>query len=639
MEKIGDGLHFSVLGQLEIVRGGAPVIIAAAKQRVALVALLLQANNLVTRHELIDRIWANDLPVDPSASLHTHIARLRHALRGGRHLIRTHDLGYSIQASAETLDVLRFRHLVGSAAEVRSRDDAGQEAQLLREALALWRGPVLADVASESLHREVVPPLEEERLRAQERWFEVCIRLGEPVEVIPDLRAAVDAHPTHERFWAQLILALSLGGRQVEALETYRTVSELLHTELGLDPGPEIQQAHERINSSLSMVPQAPFQQATGCLVPAELPADTGAFTGRATEVERLCDHMIGGTRQPAIFAISGVGGVGKSALAIHAAHQITSHFPDGQLYVDLHGARVDIESPPPDEVLKRFLRSLGLAEAAVPASVEEAAARFRSMTSDKRVLVVLDNARDAEQVRPLIPGGLGCGVIITSRRTLAPFSGVVHRGLDVLAEEEAGLLLSRLVGPERIEAEPEAAASVVRLCDGLPLALCIVAARLAARPAWSVAALRDRLTSEPHRLAELQMGDRAIRASFEVSYRDLTRGCDGVDAARLFRLLGVFGCKDVGPEAVAALADLPVGRADELLESLVEGQLVEALGTGRYRMHDLLRLYARECAETFGTMPVTAAPCPAACTAAGNWTRRDTVAEPSGGRCACTPA
>jgi tetratricopeptide (TPR) repeat protein len=250
----------------------------------------------------------------------------------------------------------------------------------------------------------------------------------------------------------------------------------------------------------------------------------------------------------------------------------------------------------------------LGLAEAAVPASVEEAAARFRSMTSGRRVLVVLDNARDAGQVRLLIPGGLGCGVIITCRRTLAPVGGVVHRGLDVLSEQEAGLLLSRLVGPQRIEAEPEALAGVVRLCGGLPLALCIVAARLASRPAWSVAAMRDRLGSEQHRLAELQMGDRAIRASFEVSYRDLARDGDGADAARLFRLLGVFDCMDVGPEAAAALAGLSVGRADGLLERLTEGRLVETFGSGRYRMHDLLRLYARECAETFDTEPVTAA-------------------------------
>ncbi|GAA1642373.1 hypothetical protein GCM10009733_044260 [Nonomuraea maheshkhaliensis] len=250
MEQTGDELRFGVLGQLEIVGGGAPVVIAAAKQRVALVTLLLQAGNLVTRDELIDRIWADDLPADPTASLHTHIARLRRSLRAGRNLIRTHDLGYSIQAGAETLDVLRFRRLVGSAAAARSRDDTGQEARLLREALALWRGPVLADITSESLHREVVPLLEEERLRAQVRWFEACIRLGEPAEVIPELRAAVGAHPTHERLWAQLILALSLGGRPAEARETYRTVRALLRAELGLDPGPEIQQAYARHRSA-----------------------------------------------------------------------------------------------------------------------------------------------------------------------------------------------------------------------------------------------------------------------------------------------------------------------------------------------------------------------------------------------------
>ncbi|MEV0381597.1 BTAD domain-containing putative transcriptional regulator [Nonomuraea sp. NPDC050643] len=604
--EIGDGLRFGVLGQLKIVKEGEPVTIAAAKQRVALAALLLQPNSLVTRHELIDRIWANDLPVDPSASLHTHVARLRRALCGGRELIRTHDLGYSIQVTVETLDVLRFRRLVELAAEARARDDSRLEARLLREGLALWRGPALADVASESLHREVVPLLEEERLRAQERWFELSIRLGAPVEVIPDLQAAVDAHPTNERFWAQLILALSQGGRQAEALETYRRVRDLLRARLGLDPGPEIQQAHERVNAPSATPSPGAFQQGADVVVPAELPADTGAFTGRAAETQHLCTRMTRG-RQPAIFAITGLGGVGKSALAIHAAHQLTDHFPDGQLYVDLHGATTDIEPLPPVEVLRRFLRSLGLAESAVPASVEEAAARFRSLTSGKRILVVLDNAGDAEQVRPLIPGGLGCGVIITSRRTLAPFGGVLHRSLDVLCERDAALLLSRLVGPERIEAEAEAATEVVRLCGGLPLALCIVAARLAARPAWSVAAMRDRLTSERHRLAELQMGDRAVRASFEMSYRDLARDGDGA-AARLFRLLGTSDRADVGPEAAAALTGLPVERADELLEILVESRLLEPLGSGRYRMHSLLLLYARERAETLGPAHATTA-------------------------------
>ncbi|MFG6192576.1 BTAD domain-containing putative transcriptional regulator [Nonomuraea sp. JJY05] len=639
--ELDDAPRFRVLGQLEVVRRGSPVTVAAAKQRVALAALLLQANHLVTSDELIERIWGSEPPANPFASLYTHMARLRRTLRGGRELIRTHDLGYSIQVTPETLDVLRFRRLTELATEARARDDAAREARLLREALAMWRGPVLADVASASLHRDVVPILEEERLRAQERWFEVSISRGEPAEVIPDLQAAVDAHPSHERFWAQLMVALSRTGRQSEALRTYRKVRDLLG-ELGLDPGPKIQQARRDITAPPEPAPDPPprrradaapepaagpaFGPAAGpgagpasapalgsaagpaaapaCAPafapverPAELPADNGAFTGRAAEVEFLRDHMTAGRRHPAIVAITGAGGVGKSALAVHVAHRVAGHFPDGQLYADLRGATLDGEPPRPVEVLGRFLRSLGVAEPAVPDSAEEAGARFRSLTSGRRLLVVLDNARDADQVRPLIPGGLGCGVVITSRRLLAPIGGAVHRDLGVLPGEDAGLLLSRLVGPERIEAEPQAVADVVRLCGGLPLALTVVAARLAARPAWTVTAMRDRLATEPRRLAELQVDGRAVRAGFEAGYRDLVTGGDDA-AARLFRLLGALGCADVGVEAAAALAGLSAGRADELLESLVACRLLDAPGPGRYHMNDLLRLYARERAQ-----------------------------------------
>ncbi|MET7328288.1 BTAD domain-containing putative transcriptional regulator [Nonomuraea sp. NPDC005650] len=593
--ELDDALRFRVLGQLEVVRRGSPVTVAAAKQRVALATLLLQANHLVTRDELIERLWGSEPPANPFASLHTHMARLRRTLRGGRELIKTHDLGYSLRTTPKTLDILEFRRLTELAAEARARDDAAREGRLLREALAMWRGPVLADVASASLHRDVVPILEEERLRAQERWFEVSISRGEPAEVIPDLQAAVDAHPSHERFWAQLMTALSRAGRQSEALQTYRRVRDLLG-ELGLDPGPKIQQARRDITAQAGAA-EPPPRDSPLVSAPAELPADNGAFTGRGAEVEFLCDHMTAGRRRPAIVAVTGAGGVGKSALAVHVAHRVAGHFPDGQLYADLHGATTDGEPARPADVLRRFLRSLGLAEPAVPASVEEATARYRSLTSGRRILVVLDNARDADQVRPLVPGGLGCGVVITSRRLLAPIGGVVHRDLDVLPDEDAGLLLSRLAGQERIEAEPQAVADVVRLCGGLPLALGIVAARLAARPAWTVSAMRDRLATERRRLAELQVDGRAVRAGFEAGYRELASGGGGA-AARLFRLLGVLGCADVGTEAAAALADLPAGRADELLETLVEYRLADSPAPGRYRIHDLLRLYARELAE-----------------------------------------
>ncbi|MEV0386491.1 BTAD domain-containing putative transcriptional regulator [Nonomuraea sp. NPDC050643] len=495
---IGRGLRFGVLGHLEITRDAAPVTIASRKQRIALATLLLRANQLVTKDELMDRIWESELPLDVLASLHTHMSRLRRTLGGEAGMITRRDSGYTVPATEETLDLLRFRHLTTLAAATRARGDAVGEARLLREALTLWRGPALADVGSESLQRDVAPVLERERMRTQERWFEVEIGRGEPAEVITDLETAVLAHPTHERFWAQLVRAHTQAGRPAEALETYATARRALSTELGVDPGPELRQARQRIPRK--DVPSAPSRTGGGVPTPAELPAGTGAFTGRTAELAHLRTHLTSGRPRP-FAAIVGTGGVGKSALAVHAAHQVAGHFPDGQLYVDLYGATPGLRPLSPLEVLGRFLRSCGFAATAVPASVDEAAARFRSATYDSRMLVVLDNASDAAQVRPLIPGGTGCGVIVTCRRSLVPLAGAHQSRLGALPEDEARLLLSRLVGPERVDAEPEAVRDVLLLCGGLPLRLSVVAARLAARPAETFGVTRERLAMEQGRL------------------------------------------------------------------------------------------------------------------------------------------
>ncbi|MEU6715811.1 BTAD domain-containing putative transcriptional regulator [Nonomuraea sp. NPDC046802] len=493
-----------MLGHLEITKEDAPVIVTAPKQRIALTALLLQANQLVTRDALVEHIWESRLPSDVYGSLHTHMSRLRQALGDGDTLITSRDSGYCVLAGPDTLDVLRFRHLTALADEARKRGDTARESRLLREALALWRGPALAGIDSGPLQRDVVPVLERERLRAQERWFEVEIGRGRPAEVIANLEAAVRAHPTHESFWAQLIVAHSQAGRPAEARAAYRAARSLLSAELGADPGPEIQEAYQHLREG--GVAARTAQRFGGVPAPAELPADNDAFTGRAAELGRLRAQMTSGGRRP-VVAIVGAAGIGKSALAIQAAHQIAGHFPGGQLYVDLYGATPGVEPLRPLEVLRRFLRSWGLAEAAIPGSVDEAAARFRSLTYDSRVLVVLDNARDAAQVRPLIPGGPGCGVVITSRRSLVPLVGIGQTRLGALSQEESSLLLSRLLGRARVGAEPEAAAEVARLCDGLPAELCFAAARLAARPAETLAAIRDRVAMERNRPAEYAAG------------------------------------------------------------------------------------------------------------------------------------
>ncbi|MEU6714365.1 BTAD domain-containing putative transcriptional regulator [Nonomuraea sp. NPDC046802] len=334
-------------------------------------------------------------------------------------------------------------------------------------------------------------------------------------------------------------------------------------------------------------------------VVPAEVPAGVAAFVGREEEVARVRRALAetGGDRVR-ICQVSGIGGVGKSALAIRVAHALAEEFPDGRLYVDLHGASPRIGPVSPVEVLGRFLRSLGLAGSAVPTDLEEAAGRFRSLTGGKRILIILDNARDAAQVRPLLPGSPTCAVLITSRRMLTSFEGAVRVPLDVLPGEDALALLTRMVGKERIEAEPAAAREVIRLSGALPLALCLAAARLATRPSWPVSLLAKRLATARRRLDELRADDRAVRASFQAGYQDLAADPDGAAAARMFRLLSLLDGADVSLTTAAALARLSEERAHRLLDLLVDAQLVQNHEPDRYRLHDLLRLFARERAE-----------------------------------------
>jgi tetratricopeptide (TPR) repeat protein/transcriptional regulator with XRE-family HTH domain len=334
-------------------------------------------------------------------------------------------------------------------------------------------------------------------------------------------------------------------------------------------------------------------------VVPRQLPADVVTFTGRQAEMDQLERVLaaVEGTGPVVISAIQGAGGIGKSALAVHAAHRLAACYPDGQLYVNLHGATAGLEPLEPLEVLGRFLRALGVDPAAIPADVDEAAARFRSELAGRCLLVVLDNARDAGQVRPLVPGTPGCGVLVTSRRTLADLDGAHHLRLDVLPTHEAVALLGRLAGVERVAAEPDTAREIARLCGHLPLALRIAGARLAARPAWSLGLLAGRLADAQRRLDELELADTSVRASLAVSHQELAQSPDPADqaAARAFGLLGLPDGPDLSVPVAARLLDTTEEQAEGLLERLVDAQLLESPVPGRYRLHDLLRAYARE--------------------------------------------
>jgi DNA-binding SARP family transcriptional activator/tetratricopeptide (TPR) repeat protein len=602
-------VEFGLLGPLKVVDGGRPVPIPSAKHRVLLACLLLRAGRLVTVDELAEAIWGEALPADPRRVVQTYVARLRKLL-GGTQLIQSRPEGYVLAVAPGDVDVGRFELLLAQARDAADAGDRDTEAATLGRALGLWRGEPLADVPSETLHRDAVARLAEQRLDALQRRIEADLGLGRHAGLVAELRVLTDQYPLREQFWAQLLTALYRCGRQADALQAYQGIRRLLADELGVDPGPELRALHQAIltNDPALAVPPPPVRRGAWAR-PSQLPLDVADFVGRARLVGQIKRLLRDGLWVP-VVALSGSPGVGKTALAIHAAHRLIDRFPDGQLYVDLHGATAGPRPLAPLEVLGRFLRALGTDPAAVPTGLEEASAAFRSRVAGRRLLVVLDNAADAAQVAPLLPASPGCGVLVTSRRVLVALDGARHLPLDVLPAAEAIELLERLAGHGRIAGEPQAAAEVAHLCGWLPLALRIAGARLAARPGWPMRALAERLADAQRRLDELQLAEVGVRASFQVSHQQLSDGADALDraAAQAFGLLGVPDGQEVGVPVAARLLDQPEDAAERVLERLVDTQLLETPAPGRYRLHDLLRLYARELADQHHPEPVRAA-------------------------------
>ncbi|MFD0473216.1 BTAD domain-containing putative transcriptional regulator [Nonomuraea thailandensis] len=465
----------------------------------------------------------------------------------------------------------------------------------LTRALCLWRGEsVLEELPLPASLRCEAARLERLRATVVDASLEARLALGRHGEMLAELEALTRRDPLNERLRAQLMLALYRSGRRADALTVYQSTRMTLAAEVGIDPGPDLVRMHQRIladDPALTPPPAVAARRA-----PAELPIGSAAFTGRTTEISRLCTMLTAGSGATAISAITGAAGVGKSALAVHVAHQVAGHFPDGRLYVDLHGSTPGVAPLNPADVLARLLRSLGDGTVAGPGGrfdVDEAAARFRSLTDGRRLLLLLDNARDAAQVRPLLPASPTCRVLVTARRMLTSLDAASHFRLGVMAEDETATLLGRLIGEERVGAEQRSARAIVRLCAGLPLAIRIAAARLIARPGLSLRALADRLAVEDHRLSELQADDQAVRACFMMSYRSLD-----AESSRMFRLLSLLGGGAISVAAAAALAGRPEPRTADLLDHLAEAQLLESCGHDRYRMHDLLGLFARERAR-----------------------------------------
>jgi DNA-binding SARP family transcriptional activator len=565
-------MRFRVLGPLEVWDGHSWVGVPAGKQRALLAILLLKANWLVATDWLIEQLWAQRPPAGAANQLQVYVSRLRLRLDDrARRVLVTQSPGYRLVVGTGELDLQRFEELVARGQRALQDGLLERTAGSLGEALGLWRGRALADVPSGPLVDAEAMRLEERRLLAVEAFVDVELGRGRHSGLVGELQALVAEQPLRERLWGQLLVAMYRSGRQAEALAAYQQLRGRLVGELGIEPCAELQRLQRLIltaDPALEAEPQAgprpgrpaagsaaisePWPTPTPMPVPRQLPSDVVAFTGRELKLTWL-DKVFGaaGPARPVVIsAIDGAAGIGKSALAIHAAHRLEAagRFPDGQLYVDLRGASDGLAPPAPLEVLGRFLWVLGTPLAAIPGELEEAAARFRSLAAERRLLMVLDNARDAGQVAPLLPSAPGCGVLVTSRQVLASLDGAHHLHLDVLSHEEAMVLLGRLAGHERIAAEPEAAAKVAFWCGYLPLALRIAGARLAERPDWPVRALADRLADAQRRLDELELADRGMRASFALSYQQLGGSADPVDrqAAGAYPLLGLLDGPDV---------------------------------------------------------------------------------------------
>ena len=615
-------MRFSLLGPLIVAdSAGDPIAIAGPRLRVLLAALLLHANVPVPADELAEMVWDGTPPPSAAVTLRSYVKRLRSAVDPGTAQIAATDPGYVIRVEQAELDVLEFEALCRKARTTLKASEWADAFAAATGALGLWRAAPLLDVPGEVLRRQFVPRLEGLRLQVLEDRFDAGLRLGHRQELIPQLLDMVARHPLQERFHAQLMLALASTGRRAQALRAYQQARRVLVDELGIEPGQELRDIHQQIlaDEAVQMpgradsiwpgeVPGTTVARVLGgqaaggpkLVVPQELPAPVAHFAGRAAELAELTALLDQSTRQApgalVISAIDGTGGVGKTALAVHWAHQIAGQFPDGQLYVNLRGYDPDQPVTPAD-ALARFLRALGVPGQDIPPDEEERAARYRSQLARKRMLIVLDNARSAEQVRPLLPGAPSCVVVVTSRDSLAGLAardGAARLDLDLMPLPDAAGLLRALIGP-RADADPEATVLLAQQCSRLPLALRVAAELASTRPDVPLARLTDELADQQQRLNLLDAGGdprTAIRAVFSWSYRHL-------DAfpARAFRLASLHPGPDFTPHAVAALISATLDHTRRLLDQLARAHLIQQASPDRYGLHDLLRAYARELA------------------------------------------
>ncbi|MFC0600419.1 AfsR/SARP family transcriptional regulator [Streptomyces palmae] len=591
-------LRFAVLGPVRAWRGEESISLGSPQQRALLAALLLRGGRTATAPELVDGLWGEEPPAAAIAALRTYASRLRKAFGPDADTLISESGGYAVRIGLGAVDTDVVQQLATEAEKARHSGDRDRARELFNRALGLWDGEPLAGLAGPYVETQRAR-LRELHLSLLETRLELDLEVGHHAEAVSELTALTAAHPLRERLREMLMLALYRSGRQSEALAVYADTQRMLAEELGVDPCAELTELYQRILQAdtelavpIAVAPDTQTGVAPAFIRPAQLPATVADFTGRRSLVDDLSAQLgSGGGRVMAVSAVAGIGGVGKTTLAVHVAHAARQHFPDGQLYVDLQGS-----GPAPAEaeaVLGAFLRALGTPDAAIPDGLEERAALYRSTLDSRRVLVLLDNARDAAQVRPLLPGTEGCAAVVTSRIRMVDLESAHLVDLDVMSPDEALALFVRIVGAERVASERDAAMDVVAACGFLPLAIRIAASRLAARRTWTVSALAGKLSDERRRLDELRAGDLAVKATFELGYGQLEP-----QQARAFRLLGLADGPDISLEAAAAILDMDPLDAEDLIESLVDTSLLESAAPGRYRFHDLVRLFARACAE-----------------------------------------
>ncbi|MGH3680051.1 MAG: BTAD domain-containing putative transcriptional regulator [Natronosporangium sp.] len=597
-------MRFEILGPLRVHADAEEIRVASSRERRVLAALLLQANRAVSTDRLVEAIWAAQPPAGARNQLQGCISRLRKQLAATGLAISTEPGGYRATVSPEDLDLLEFRRLASKARDATAIQHHSDAVAAYRAALGLWRGPALSGIDPDRVD-SAARALDEEHVQAQEECIEAELAAGAAGRLVPQLTELVSEHPHREGLHRSMMLALYRAGRQADALTAYRHARTLLHDELGIEPGDDLKRLHQAILNRDPGLDHAPTARlavrgAAGQLVlPQELPADIASFTGRSTALKTLDTLLTDGVAAPrAPIIIIGTAGVGKTALAVHWAHQVVDQFPDGQLYLNLRGHSPE-EPVRPTEALPALLRSLGTPPEQIPTGEAEAAARYRSQVAGRQVLVILDNVASIEQVRPLLPGSSRCLVLVTSRNRL---TGLVARDgaraveLDVFPPDEAQSLLTRFLGAERVSAEPQAATALAAACAYLPLALRIAAASLLDSPHRTIASHVARLTGVDALTTLRADGDRssAVRGALELSYRAIPP-----PAQRLFRRLGLAPGADFTASAAAALAGATVETTATMLHQLASAHLIGEHVPGRYTFHDLLRLYASQLAES----------------------------------------